>query len=373
MCWPPPDTTGGRRFRMLFWSNELGPRGAEVAMFDYASAFEDQLCGEAFIGAYVDGARGRFYPDAMAGRGKFEARFPGRVHVLPTSEALDATLASLGADMLYTIQAGCGEVYVSPKFRPMLIHGVFHAGVQKHCAAISPFKGLDAGVPIIPHMVAQEQSGLDSIDPLPLPPGTERVFCRHGGFDTMDIEHVRVAVRAHAAAHPRDVFLLLNTRASPGDEKHANIVFLPMTVDLNFKRRFLKTCSACLHARAGGETFGLAVAECSNAGLPVITSTVATGSSDTFHLQVLGRYALNYTTGDDVLAILRDFDVSKHRPLADEYRAIYRQYAPEPVMRQFVDGFGILDDILRVENPNRVQWQEKCTPPPTMRRWLPTA
>ena len=41
-------------------------------------------------------------------------------------------------------------------------------------------------------------------------------------------------------------------------------------MDLNYKVKFINTCDAMIHARAMGETFGLAVAEFSKKNKPVI-------------------------------------------------------------------------------------------------------
>lgn len=378
VCWPPPAAAGGRRYRILFWSNELGPHGTEAAVYDYAHYFEEEMCGEAFIGAYEDGARGSYLPHAMGGRAKFEARFPDRVSVLPNGgSALDTLLESVGADVLYTIQAGCDEIYIDPSFRPIIVHAVFHANArwERHyeptndtrCAAIAPFEKITPGVPVVPHMTSADPLQADAL-PLPLPTGTQRVFCRHGGPLSMNIGYVRSVMQEHARNHPHDVFLLWNTAPVPGDDALPNLVFHPMSTDPAFKRRFLATCSACLHAREEGESFGLAIAECANAGLPVITS--AAYRYEGFHLKVLGEHAIRYDSVNSLVELLRDFDPAAHRTRADVYRGLYARFSPQLVMRQFVENFGILDGIVRAANPRGLGWRGRCTPPPHMARWL---
>ena len=82
---PRPTTGGGRPFRLLFWTNEFYERGCEVAVFDYATHWESLICGE----AYIAGLSG-LTPGAYRSLAKFEAAFPGRVHIVRNgSEALD--------------------------------------------------------------------------------------------------------------------------------------------------------------------------------------------------------------------------------------------------------------------------------------------
>ena len=76
----------------------------------------------------------------------------------------------------------------------------------------------------------------------------------------------------HAGEFPNDVFLLLNTDPAACESQHpSSFIHLPVNTNMTYKNRFLATCDACIHGRNGGETFGLAVAECAAAGLPVIT------------------------------------------------------------------------------------------------------
>ena len=340
-------------------------------MYDYANHFEAWLGGTSHIGAYADGARGKVYPDAMSSRPRFEARFPGRVHVLQDGAgALDVKLADVGADALYTIQAGCNSMPISPAFKPMLVHAVFGASPKlPRCAAVSPTADVAAGVPVVHHMVYLDPSLADT-PPMKLSAleGAERVFCRHGGGGTFSIDFARRQIQEHVTKFPKDIFLLMNTDRFPGDENYPNnIIFLGITTDLREKRSFLNTCDACIHARVDGETFGLAVAECSLAGLPVITSTLYGG----FHLGVLGAHALTYDSQERLRDILAGFDAKAHQAKADVYRRLYDRFSPEIIMREFVDGFGLMAEIQAVENPKSLAWQGLCVPPPNMVRWLP--
>ena len=117
-----------------------------------------------------------------------------------------------------------------------------------------------------------------------------------------------------------------------------HVHFLPSTADAREKAAFLGTCDACIHARMDGETFGLAVAECSAAGLPVITFA-GENPGATFHLRTLGEHALGYRNSAEFLALLRNFDPLRHQALADVYRGLYRNASEERVMVEFVRAF----------------------------------
>jgi hypothetical protein len=99
----------------------------------------------------------------------------------------------------------------------------------------------------------------------------------------------------------------------------------------------------------------------------VITSTLYGG----FHLGVLGAHALTYDSQERLRDILANFDVNAHEAKAAVYRRLYDRFSPEIIMREFVDGFGLLGEIQAVENPKSLAWQGLCVPPPSMVRWLP--
>jgi hypothetical protein len=143
-----------------------------------------------------------------------------------------------------------------------------------------------------------------------------------------------------------------------GCEKPERVIFLPHSTNMTYKRRFLATCDACLHGRYRGETFGLAVAECVAAGLPVITFA----DSDSFTPLLLGPWGKYYDgSSETALQQLRNLDPAVEAGRASEYRALVKGFHPLPVMREFVDRFttilpdnstiSLLDRVLAIENP----------------------
>ena len=120
-------------------------------------------------------------------------------------------------------------------------------------------------------------------------PPDATVFGRHGGKETFSVDYARAAVVEVARARPDVFFLFLNTY--PLHERLPNIIYLERTSDEEAVGRFIRTCDAMLHARVGGETFGLAVAEFSAHNRPVITSAEHDDHGHgRMHLDVLGAH-----------------------------------------------------------------------------------
>jgi glycosyltransferase involved in cell wall biosynthesis len=101
---------------------------------------------------------------------------------------------------------------------------------------------------------------------------------------------------------------------------------------------FIYSCDAMLHARMAGETFGLAIAEFSIAGKPVITwSGRGHQEYDSCHLELLGDRALLYDAYDDLLELLLNFD---SRRVADGGWDRYSEtFNTRDVMRKFAAVF----------------------------------
>jgi hypothetical protein len=114
-----------------------------------------------------------------------------------------------------------------------------------------------------------------------------------------------------------------------------NIIYLERTSDPEIVSRFIRTCDAMLHARDGGETFGLAVAEFAVHNRPVLTSSTNDDNGHgRMHLDVLGAVpalrAFFYHDHESLVRLLRNFD----RNRAADYNA-YHDFEPHKVMATF--------------------------------------
>lgn len=348
VCWPRPSSP----FRVLFLTANLDARGTNVAVFDYMKAMEELACGQSYVATFEDAAQ-------MDARPKFEARFPGRVLLTRSSPAgrgedVARLVSAHGLDAVYNLQWGAGLPMQLTGGVKLLLHAVFNAAGGEEegssLAVISESVPRPTSVPVVPHIVAHNAS-LDDAPSLRIElgiPATAVVFCRHGGLGSFSVRAARAAVCAHARAHAQandTFFLLLGTAPEPCEAGLANVVHLPTSTDLVLKQRFLNTCNACLHGRMDGETFGLAVGECSSAGLPVITYAHAPADAD-FHLRVLGEHALRYSDEAGLMTLLAGFDVGWHLERRGLYAHIYDRFLPGPVMLNFLEHFGILVDVI---------------------------
>ena len=78
------------------------------------------------------------------------------------------------------------------------------------------------------------------------------VFARYGGKETFDIDFVHKAVKKVARKNKNIYFLFMGTDCFVKRNifrPYRNIIFLPPTLDINRKVKFINTSDAFLHAR----------------------------------------------------------------------------------------------------------------------------
>ncbi|MCC6672691.1 MAG: hypothetical protein IT458_16625 [Planctomycetes bacterium] len=310
---------------VAFHSNQLSWRGTEVSLYDYALHNETLLGNRSLIvsQAHAD----------LAALAKFTARFP--VVLYREVAELPELLRPHGVDTVYWQKAGEADGRLVPGVRNV-VHVVFrnrepHGDVY---AYISPWLSevcTGGTAPWVPYMVALPPGGHGDLRERLGIPRDAVVFGRHGGAGQFDIREAREAVLDVARRRPERWFVFLNTREF--GPHPANVVFLPPTFDLVEKVRFLDTCDYMLHARAEGETFGLAVAEFLLRGKPVLTCRYG---YDQMHLRVLGDTALLY---DSAASLVRLLETLARGADPEPCRARVRAYAPEPVMERFARVF----------------------------------
>ena len=110
---------------------------------------------------------------------------------------------------------------------------------------------------------------------------------------------------------------------------HPSVMFLDGTYDLHEKSAFVNACDAMIHARSGGETFGLAISEFALSNKPVITYEL---SGERSHIEILGDRGIYYKGFEDVTDI---FNNLKNYVKYDDYYQPYLQFSPEIVMEKF--------------------------------------
>lgn len=305
--------------KLAFHAGHLNERGTDVALWDYAE-FNQTLLGNRSLIVSPLNADNSAYE-------RFAERF--EVYLYPDQASLESYLAQQKVNFFYSIVSGETE---------WLPQGDFKTGVHAVFNAYTPFGDVYAAisdwvvdhrshgkVPVVPHMVHLPAESGNLRQTLGIPPEAI-VFGRHGGFETFDLPFVQDVIGNLIYQRPDIWFLFLNTRPF---HNHPRIVHLPKSTDPVYKTRFINTCDAMLHARAAGESFGLAVGEFSLRNKPVFTWL---GGHDKHHLRVLlGKGGFFYAHAEDLWQQLSDF-----RPSPDsDWDCFSRRFDPESVMRQF--------------------------------------
>jgi hypothetical protein len=308
---------------LVFHAGHLQERGTDVALYDYAD-YNETLLGNRSLIVSPAGADNSDYE-------RFANRFP--VFLYDSPAALESWLGQQSADFFYTIVSGEPEWLPTGSFRT-LVHAVFNAYTPfgDVYATISDWvvdHRSHGNLPVVPHMIRLPQEDGNLRAELGIPPEAI-VFGRHGGFNTFDLPFVHDVISNLVYRRPDIWFLLLNTQPF---HKHPHIVHLPKTTDPVRKTQFINSCDAMLHARAAGESFGLAVGEFSLRNKPVFTWLEG---YDKHHLRVLlGKGGLFYTAADDLWQQLEAF---RPQP-AQDWDCYSRRFSPAAVMRQFEEVF----------------------------------
>jgi hypothetical protein len=251
---------------ILFHSNQVSERGTEVALFDYALGNQSVLKNCSFIAF----PKNRVFDENVLN--KFKQNFI--VCLYESLEEVRDFAESNKIDLIYKIvHGGVKEELLHNKI-PHFIHCVFSTKAEHgtfYCPISECINGRDkTNYPILPHIVKVFEASIDEIvlrKKLGIPQDSV-VFGSYGGKKQFDIPFVKKIAIKVAEKHNNIHFLFMN------HEKFCNLPnvhFLPGSVNLAEKAYFIDACTAMLHARGDGETFGLAVAEFSTRNKPVIT------------------------------------------------------------------------------------------------------
>jgi hypothetical protein len=309
--------------KVAFHSQLLTERGSEGAMLDYARLNRSVLGNESLL-CLPDRPEFAANPLLKKWREEFEViQYQGK-------NDLGRKLKKDRAEVLYLTKPGPFDGFLVPGVKNCVhaqflcdeFHGDAFAYLSQWMSRV--MTGREDSY--VPFYVPKFETSTNFRKKLGILSG-ERVFGRHGGWDTFNIPFARRAVAEHATRHRTDHFLFLNTEPIRGTEKLKNVHYLAPTIDPEKKAQFLATCDAMLHARWHGETFGLAVGEFAALGKPVITFE---GSRERAHLEMLGDRALRYRNRAELEEILCSFTPRKATG------TVYEEFAnPNRVMDLF--------------------------------------
>ena len=307
---------------VAFLSNKLTLRGTEVAIYDYAHYNETLLGNKSvIITRDYNLIKHEFDVDKQA-YDKFNERF--EVFYYNSQPDIDKIVLEHKITHLFIIKSGQYDGLFS-NHCININHCVFNI-TQPHGQVYTPIgqtinQRFGKNYPVTPHIVTLPDCDENLRSELGIPEHAI-VFGRYGGKETFDIRYVHEAIRNIVQTRDDVYFLFMNTHPF---YQHKNVIHLPGTTDMIFKRKFINTCDALIHARVDGETFGLTCGEFSICRKPVITYG---GSIDREHILILKDKAVIYNTPEEVLNILQTFTKEKY----DVSDNGYMFYTPENVM-----------------------------------------
>lgn len=310
--------------KIAFHSNQLGIRGTEVALYDYAYYNEELLGNKSYI---ISDANANL--DALD---KFKNKF--EVYLYNKFEDCFDFIKQNGITHVYYQKAGNFDNKIVPNIKN-LIHAVFQEKEihgEVYCY-ISEWLAIKAGLPeaFVPYIVTMPKPTKNFRSKLNI--SEENIIIgRHGGFNEFDIPFVHQAIENVLRYRTDLTFLFMNTR--PFMKMHPNVIFVEGTYNLQHKSNFINTCDYMIHARHRGESFGLAISEFLFHDKPVISWK---NGLDQNHIQMLGDVGIWYYDYESCFNVLKTLTKNnEHRGI---YKSIVSKYFPEIVMKRFHEVF----------------------------------
>lgn len=306
--------------KIAFHSNQLGIRGTEVALYDYALGNRDILGNESFIISDNNAD--------LTTLNKFKSQFP--VYLYNNFSEVEKFIEQEGIDAIYYIKAGFNDGKLV-KNAKNLVHTVFqvnqpHGDKYAFIAQWLSKKMTGDSDNFIPHILSLPNTTLNYREFLNIPKDAI-VFGRHGGYSDFDYEWSYPIIEKVAKENPNIYFLFLNTKEFC--QKLPNIIHISPTYDLEVKTSFINTCDALLHGRRKGEIFSLTIGEFLHQDKAVISCPQG---EDEGHIVMLQDKGIWYNNSEELYSILSTF---KRTQPEGYYKSLVEEYTPENVMNRF--------------------------------------
>ena len=306
--------------KIAFHANQLSLRGTEIALFTYAKYNEEILGNKSVIFSSPNGD--------LSSLDKFKNRFEV---ILTDFGSYDSYLRENNFDFLYVIKMGTNDgFYVNST--PTIVHTVFRFN-EPHgyrYVYVSDWLAKDQGYNpdeySLPHICEKLPKSKYNLREKLNISNTDTVFGYYGGPTEFNIEFVKESVIETAKLRKDIKFIFMNVN---NFIDHPNVIFLPGSYDLEEKSSFVNACDAMLHARSGGETFGLAISEFALENKPIITYGL---SGERSHIEILGERGIYYNNKEEVYNMLNNL---KLYVKYGDYNLPYLQFSPEIIMEKF--------------------------------------
>ena len=311
-----------------FYLPHLDITGTGVCCFDYAY-YNEKLIGNKSI-VICDKNHPNTHPDAV---NKFKSAL--EVIEIPGSEnmgLLKQTCKEQQLDALYIITTGRKDTGRHIDEIPTFMHvtGVNNDPHGTVYAYVSEWLSNECSkntLPFVPHMVSLPDTNENLRTTFNIPENAV-VIGRTGGTYSWNIPFVNNSIYRALESRKDIYFLFANT---PRFINHERALFHVPFANLEYKRKFINTCDALIHARNEGESFGLTVAEFSSCNKPVITYLNSPEKNHIFMLKEKGYF---YVDENSLFNILLNFKPEQHLNWN-----MYESCTPEAVMQKFNDVF----------------------------------
>ena len=306
---------------IAFHSNQLGIRGTEVALYDYALGNEEILNNNSIILSDKN--------SNLEALNKFKNRF--KVYLYEDfHKEVPYILDKEKINSTYYIKYGLNDGKITDNTRN-LIHTVFqcydpHGDVYSFIAQWLSSKMSGNPHNYVPHIISLPDIKEDLRKQLNIPK-TSTVFGRHGGYEEFNYEWTYPIIEKIAKQRSDYYFLFLNTK--PFCNSLPNIIHLPPNYDLIYKTKFINTCDALLHGRKKGEIFSLTIGEFLHQNKPIISCPLGEDEGHTIMLQDKGIW---YNNENELYNILVNFIKVENEGY---YKSLIKDYTCENVMNQF--------------------------------------
>lgn len=303
---------------VAFHSNQLGMRGTEVALYDYALYNEIILGNKSII--VSDSTK------ELSTLDKFKSKF--EVFLYEEFKDVQPFVDKNKIDFTYFIKSGNndGKLLTNTKnsihavFQEKQIHGDNYAYVSEWLAAKMGLPGQ-----YVPHIVTLPEPTDTFRKKLNIPKDAI-VVGRYGGFNEFDIPFVHHAISKVISTRNDIYFLMMNTAPFLN---HERLIYVDSTYKLQNKSNFINTCDYMIHGRNHGESFGLAICEFLHGGKPVISWK---GGLDKHHVDLLKNTPFCYENATELNNILVNLSKVDNSAVC---KSIVEQFSPKNVMERF--------------------------------------
>ena len=310
---------------VAFLSNKLTLRVTEIAIYDYADYNEKILNNKSIIITRDYDVVKNEYDVSDKAYKKFMDRFD--VHYYYNREDIDTIVEKYKITHLFIEKAGDWDNLFTTKCKNIIHcvfsstnpHGNYYTVIGQTINDLCNTK-----FPVMPYMVTLPNHDHNMREELNIPQNA-LVFGRYGGTESFDIPLVYDVIKTMLNERDDIYFLFMNTNKF---YEHKNIIYLAGNSDMDFKRSFINTCDALIHARDRGETFGLTCGEFAICEKPVITYG---NSREKEHLIILKDKAVVYNDNNELYNIINTFTKNKY----DMKNNGYMFFNPQNVMAIF--------------------------------------